>query len=81
MKCVLVPLRILDIRCLLAFGPLGDLETDFLSFLQSLEAFHRNRREMRKQIFTATIRSDKSESLAVIEPLYSTSLHDMSFKS
>jgi len=35
-------LWILDVRCLLAFGPLSDFEDHLLTFLQGLETIHLN---------------------------------------
>jgi hypothetical protein len=50
----------LDVGSLLAFGALRDFELNFLTFFQGLEAVHLNLREVRKQIFTAVVRSDKA---------------------
>ena len=46
----------LDVRGLLAFGSLGDLERNLLAFLERLETAHLDRREMREQIFAAVVR-------------------------
>lgn len=65
----------LDIRSLLAFGTLGDLERHFLTFFECLEAVHLYGREMREEIFAPVIRSDKPVAFGVIEPFHRTSCH------
>jgi hypothetical protein len=50
------------------------LKRDPLVFFQALEAIALNILEMRKQVATTSIGSDKSEALCVIEPLYCAGL-------
>ena len=66
-------LHSLDVAGLLALGPRRDFERDLLTFLERLEALHVDRREVRKQVFTTTIRGDKPKALRVVEPLYCSS--------
>src|SRR5207237_10686132 len=65
----------LDVAGLLALGPRRDFERNLLTFLERLEALHVDRREVRKQVFTATIRGDEPKALRVVEPLYCSSCH------
>jgi hypothetical protein len=60
---------------LLAFRPLGHFERNFLPFFEGFESAHLNRREMRKQIFTAVVRRNEAIPLRVIEPFHSTCCH------
>ena len=62
----------LDIRRLLAFRTLDDVKSHFLAFLQSLEAIHLDRREMREQILSAFVWRDETETFRVVKPLNST---------
>jgi len=43
-----------------------------LAFLQRLEAFSLNFREVREQIFAAIIQRDESKTLRIVKPLDST---------
>jgi hypothetical protein len=69
-----------DIGSLLAFRAGRHIELDFLVFGQRLEAVALNRREMGEQIFTTTVGLDESETLCVVEPLYCTRCHVMSYE-
>src|ERR671926_403844 len=62
-------------RLLLAFVAGGDFEAHLLAFLQRLESRHVDRREMREEIFAAAVRSNKTETFRIIEPLDCTSRH------
>ena len=57
-----------DIARLKALGSLFDIELDLLTFLQILEAFALNRREVDKDIIAA-IASEEAIALCSIEPL------------
>lgn len=70
----------LNIRSLLAFRALRDFERNFLTFFESLEAIHLNCGEVGEQIFTAVIRSDKSEAFGIVEPLDGTCCHKSVFQ-
>src|SRR6478672_243985 len=65
----------LNVRCLLALGTRRDFERDLLSFLQGLETRHVDRREMREEIFAATIGSNEAKAFGVVEPLHSACCH------
>jgi len=58
-----------------ALGTLLDFIVDSLTLSQGLEAGSRNGAEMHKQIITTLFRSNESEALRLIEPLYSTCSH------
>ena len=73
-------LRILDVRCLLAFWPLHDIELHFLTFFESLEAAHLNCGKVRKQIFAAVVRCDETEAFGIIKPLHCACCHDAFFQ-
>jgi hypothetical protein len=66
----------LNVRGLLAFRPLRDIERNLLAFFQRLEAIHRDGGEMREEIFAAIIGSNKAETFGIVEPLDSTSCHN-----
>jgi hypothetical protein len=68
-------LQWLNVRSLLAFRASGYFERDALVLLQRFEAVRLNRREVSEQIFAAFIRSDKAETLRIIEPFYDASCH------
>src|SRR5690606_7417747 len=70
----------LDPRRLLALGPLHDLELDFLSFFQGLEAVHLDRREMREEVFAAFIGRDEAEAFCIVEPLDGTGCHNRAIR-
>lgn len=71
----------LNVRSLLALWASCHFERNTLVFLQGLEAVRLNRREVREQVFAAFVRSDKAETLGVIEPFYDTSCHYISYYS
>jgi hypothetical protein len=70
----------LDVGSLLAFGAGGHFKADALVFLQGLESAGSDLGEVCEEIFAAAIRSNESETLGVVEPLYSTLLHLHSLK-
>jgi hypothetical protein len=70
-----VRLHRLDVSCLLALRARLHFKRNLLVFLQRLEAFRADFREMREQIFTAAVGSDEAEALCVIEPLDGTGFH------
>jgi hypothetical protein len=65
----------LDVAGLLALRTLRNFEGDLLAFLQRLEPRHVDRGKMREEIFATAIRSNKAETLRVIEPLHGTCCH------
>ena len=67
--------RLLDVGGLLALGALNHVKRDFLTFLEGLEAAHVDRGEMCEQVFAAIVRGNETETLRVVEPLYSTVCH------
>lgn len=66
-----------DIRRLLTLRALRDVKRYLLTFLQAFEARRIDRREMREKVLTAVIRGNEAEALCVVEPLNSTSSHDL----
>ncbi len=54
-----------------------DLELDFLTFSEGLEAIHRYRREVNEDVFT-TFLFNEAIALRVIEPLHFSSSHGAS---
>ena len=67
--------RGLNVRRLFAFWPLGDLEADFLTFLECFEPAHLYGRKVCEQVFAAIVRSNETIALGVIEPLHRTRCH------
>jgi hypothetical protein len=65
----------LDVDSLVAFLAGSDVERHFLVFLQALEAIALDRREVREQILATAVRSDKAETLGVVEPFNGTCTH------
>jgi hypothetical protein len=62
-----------DIRGLLTLRSLLDIKCHTLLFLQRLETFALNFREVREQVFAAAvIRRDESKTLRIVKPLDST---------
>jgi len=57
-----------DIASLLAFRTSAALKGDALVFGQALKASALNVLEVREQVATAIVRSDKSKALGIIEP-------------
>jgi hypothetical protein len=70
----------LDVGSLLAFRALRDFELDLLTFFEGLEAVHLDCGKVGEQIFTAVIRSDKSEAFGIVEPLDGTCCHKSVFQ-
>jgi len=70
-----------DIASLLAFRTRAALKRDALIFGQALEAGSLNVLEVRKQVATAIVWSDKAKTLGIIEPFHCASLntHVISF--
>ncbi|CAI07142.1 hypothetical protein ebA1872 [Aromatoleum aromaticum EbN1] len=64
-----------DVRRLLALRTGGDVEADALAFGQGLETLSLDRGEMREKIVATAFRSDETEALGVVEPLYGTCCH------
>jgi hypothetical protein len=54
---------------------LNDLEANFLAFLEGLETVHLDSRKVCKQILTAFVGRNESETFRVVEPLDRTSCH------
>ena len=75
---VLRRLALLDVRGLLALGPLHHVEAHLLALFQGLEARHVDRRKMREQVFAAVIRRDEAVALRVVEPLHGACCHTLS---
>ena len=64
-----------DAGSLRPFRSILHLEGDRLAFSQRLETRVLNRAEMYKDICTAIILGDKTETFGFVEPLYSTCSH------
>jgi hypothetical protein len=64
-----------DVDSLVAFLAGSDVKRHFLVFLQAFEAVALDRREVREQILATAVRSDKAETLGVIEPFNGTCTH------
>jgi len=77
-KALVYPARVatgflrLDNGWLLPLRSLLDVEGHALVFLQRLEAFSLNFREVRKQVLPAVIRCGESKTLRLVKPLDST---------
>jgi hypothetical protein len=71
----------LDVGGLLALGTLNDLKGDLLAFFERLEAVHVDGGKMREQVVAAIVRSDKTKTLCIVEPLNSTGCHVSYFLS
>jgi len=71
----------LNVGSLLALWASSNFERNALVLLQRLEAAGIDCREVREQIFAAFVRSNKTKTLRVIEPLYDTSCHYISYFS
>ena len=72
-------LRGFDVGSLLALGTLRNIKLDFLTFFQSLEAVHGDRRKVREQIFAATIGCDETKTFGIVKPFHCASCHNASF--
>ena len=57
---------------LLALGAGHDFKGDLLAFLQRLETFDFDRREVCKEVFAAFVRGDETEALGVVKPFDNT---------
>src|SRR5687767_7215586 len=69
-------LRSLDVaRLLFAAFTRSDLEGDFLSFGERLEAVHVDRGEVREEVFAAAVRGDEAKAFGVVKPLNGTGCH------
>jgi hypothetical protein len=68
-------LQRLDVRRLLALRTRLHFEGNALVFLERLETFAANFREVREQVVTARVRCDKAKALSIVEPFYDTSFH------
>ena len=75
-----ISLALLNVGSLLAFGALRYFERHFLTFFKGLEAVHLNCGKVGELIFTAVIRSDKSEAFGIVEPLDGTCCHKSVFQ-
>jgi hypothetical protein len=64
-----------DVRSLQTLRARLHFEFNLLVFLQRLEAFDADFREVREQIVAAAFRGDEAEALCVIEPLDGTGCH------
>src|SRR5579872_2796468 len=72
-------LRALDIRRLLAFRALRNVEANFLTFFQCLESVHGDGRKVSEQIFAAAIWSDKAKTFGIVKPFNCAGCHSASF--
>ena len=64
-----------DLGGLHALRTLGGFELHLLAFLQTLESVSLDGREVHEHIGAAIRRSDETETLGIVKPLYSTTLH------
>ena len=60
---------------LLTLGAGHDFKRHLLTFLEGLEAFNLDCREVSKKIFAAFVRGDETETLGVVEPFDNTTCH------
>jgi hypothetical protein len=75
-------LGLVDIGSLFSFRASGYVERNFLTFLEALEAIALNCRKVGEKIFAAAIRSNKTKTFSVVEPLDGTCCHlYLSFKN
>jgi hypothetical protein len=65
----------LNVRRLHALRALLGFESHFLIFLQRLETFGANFREMGKKVFATRVGRDKAKAFGIVEPLDSTGFH------
>jgi hypothetical protein len=65
----------LNVRCLLALRAGLHFEGNALVFLERLETFAANFREVSKQVVTAGVRCDEAKALSIVEPFYDTGFH------
>lgn len=77
----LIKLDSLNVRSLLTLWASSNFERNALVLLQRLEAGRIDCGEVREQIFTTFVRSNKTKTLRIIEPLYDTSCHYISYFS
>ena len=66
-----------DVDGFRAFLALSDLVLDCLTVVQRPETFHGYVGVMDKQILTAIVGDDESESLPLVEPFYFAFIHDV----
>src|SRR5437899_12715455 len=71
------PLERLDVFCLKAFRPLGDVELDRLAFLQAAKTACLNGRKMHENI-VAGLAADKAEAFGIVKPLHCSLFHCVS---
>ncbi len=65
----------LDVCRLLALRAGLHFEGNALVFLERLETFAANFREVSKQVVTAGDRCDEAKALSIVEPFYDTGFH------
>ena len=73
-------LQALDVRCLGALRPLGDLEAHPLVLLEAPVSTRRDGREVREHVRATVIRSDEAKTFFRVEPLNGTLRHAFSFE-
>lgn len=61
-----------------SFCALFNFEADKIAFLETLKTGTLDGAMVNKDIFSATLNRDKSETLLIVEPLYSTLRHNSS---
>ena len=74
MKVIYLELLYLD--CRRSFGALFNFKADTVTFLQAFEAGSFDGAMMNKDILSAIVNRDKSETLLIVEPLYCTLSRD-----
>ena len=63
-----------DVFCLEAFGPLGDVKSDCLAFLQAAKAACLDGRKMHKNI-VARRAADEAEAFGIVKPFHCSLFH------
>src|SRR5208283_15867 len=71
-------LELLHFDCSRSLGTLLNFEADTIAFLEAFEAGTFDGAMVNKHIFAAILYRDESETLLVVEPLYSTLRHNSS---
>ncbi len=71
-------LELLYFGCRWSFGALLNLEADTISFRKALKTFTFDGAMVNKDIFAAILYRNKSKTLLIVEPLYSTLRHNSS---
>jgi hypothetical protein len=69
------PSDYLDVGSLPALGTLRYLKADFLPFLEGFETVYVNRGEVREQVISPIVGSDKTKAFFVVEPFNCTCCH------